>query len=131
MKRSLLILLCLALTLAARAALPPLSAEERRDQASEIVSGTIMNVKETVQEVPGGDDRVYQLNVRVDEVKKGMLRPGLTITAICHQTGRRPEGWAGPQGQNEIPAEKSKVRLFMREQDNQFFLLEPNGWEPL
>ncbi len=131
MRQVVTILLFLSLMLVARGALPPLSPQERNDQASDIVVATVMNVKQKVDEVQGGDDIIFELSIRVDDAKKGMLRPGLTLKVLCRQTGRRPEGWAGPQGQNEIPPQKSKVRLFLREHENQFFLLEPNGWENL
>lgn len=132
MRKAILCLtLLVSLALIARAALPPQSQEELSQQSTDIVLATVMNVKSSVQEVPGGDDRLFELNIRVDDVKKGSLRPGLTLTVIARQTGQRPEGWAGPQGQNEIPAEKSRVRLYLREDKNQFFLLEPNGWSPL
>lgn len=131
MKKSLVGLLVLALMLVARAALPPLSPEELKEQATDIVLVTVMNVQESVEDVPGGNDHVYRLNVRVDDAKKGSLRSGLTITVECKKTGQRPPGWAGPQGQNEIPAEKARVKMYLREQDNRFFLLEPNGWAPL
>lgn len=131
MKKLLLAPMVLALMLVARAALPPLSPQELENQATDIVLVTVMNVTESVEDVSGGNDHVYKLNVRVDDAKKGTLRSGLTLTVECRKTGERPQGWAGPQGQNEIPAEKARVKMYLREQDNRFFLLEPNGWAPL
>lgn len=130
MQPSKVVVLILGLALMVRAALPPLSQQELNERATDVVAATIMNVKSSVEEVPEGEDRVYQLNIRVDEARKGMLRSGLTVTVIARQTGRRPEGWTGPQGQNEIPAEGARVWLYLHEEQNQFFLLEPNGWAP-
>jgi hypothetical protein len=114
------------------AALPPLSPQELKKEADHILIGQVNNVTVKEVEVEGGTDRVYRLNFRVDDRKKGTLRSGLTLPIQCRQTAERPDGWAGPQGQNEIPAEGQKVRLFVRETpDGIFELLEPNGWEAI
>ncbi len=125
---SLLLLFCLARI--AWGALPPLTQQELDEGSTDIVVATVLNVKTGIQEVPGGDDRVYELSIRVEEVRKGTLRAGLTLPVIARQTGRRPEGWAGPQGQNEIPGEKSNVRLYLREEQNRFFSARAQRVEP-
>jgi hypothetical protein len=114
------------------AALPPLSPQELKSQADHILIGQVNNVTSKEVEVEGGIDRVYRLNFRVDDSIKGTLRSGLTLRIECRQTAERPDGWAGPQGQNEIPAEDQKIRVYVRETpDGVFELLEPNGWAPI
>lgn len=112
------------------AALPPLDSQEQRNEAAEVVVGTVMNVKSELEEVGNGKDRVYKVSFRVDGVEKGRLRSGLLITVRFRRTAERPKGWAGPQGQNEPLVEDAKVRLFLRDGDSEFWLLTPNGWEP-
>ncbi len=119
------------LTLAAWSALPPLSPEEQRAQADHVLLGQVNNVGSRSIEVANGTDRQVNLNFRVDDREKGSYRAGLTLTLKCRQTERRPAGWAGPQGQNEIPPEGSRIRAFVRETPSgELELLEPNGWEP-
>ena len=114
------------LGLTAWAALPPLSEQDRQEQASDILDGTVLNIKRTEVD----NDIEYRLNFRVENKVKGTLRSGILLPVILRQTGKRPAGWAGPQGQNEIPAEDQKVRFFLLEQQGVYRALEPNGWEP-
>ena len=118
------------LSLATWAALPPLSPEEQRAGAEHVLVGQVNNVRSRSVEVANGTDRLFDLNFRVDDREKGTFRAGLTLTLKCRQTESRPQGWAGPQGQNEIPAEGSRIRVFVRESPGgELQLLEPNGWE--
>ncbi len=111
------------------AALPPLDTQAQRNQASEVVVGTALNVKSELEEVKNGKDRVFRVDFRVHGVEKGTLRSGLLIKVLFRQTAERPEGWVGPQGQNRALTEDAKARLFLREVDGEFWLLSPNGWE--
>lgn len=111
------------------AALPPLDSQEQRNESSEVVVGTVMNVRSKLEDVGNGKDRVYRVSFRVEGVEKGGLRSGVLITALFRQTAQRPDGWAGPQGQNVALTEDLKARLFLREADHEFWLLSPNGWE--
>lgn len=120
------------LSLASWAALPPLSPEGQRAGAHHILLGQVSSVRSRSAKVANGTDRLFDLNFRVDEREKGAFRAGMTLTLKCRQTEHRPYGWAGPQGQNEIPAEGSQIRVFVRETPaGELELLEPNGWEPL
>jgi len=132
MKRFLIFGLLLAVVLPAWAALGPLTPEELHERADHVLLGQVNNVSCKEVEVDGGLDRVYRLNFRVDERIKGSLRSGLTLPIQCRQTAERPAGWTGRQGQNEIPAEDQKVRVFVRETPEGIYeLLEPNGWQAL
>jgi hypothetical protein len=113
------------------AALPPLSDEERTQQSSHIVEGTVVNVSSTEVAVSGGVDREYRLNVRVNNQLKGTLPANQAISVVLRQTARRPAGWTGPQGQNEIPVQGQSVRFFLQAQQKDYRALEPNGWQPL
>ncbi|MEW6279250.1 MAG: hypothetical protein AB1758_11540 [Candidatus Eremiobacterota bacterium] len=117
---------------AAYAALPPLSPAQQLEQASDVVTGRVLDVSSRIQKVPGGSDRVFQAHVEVAVVEKGSTRPGDTLEVRFRQTHRRPDGWAGPQGQNEALEEDTRVKLFLLRQDGgHYYMLEPNGWEAL
>jgi hypothetical protein len=126
-----LVLLALLTCSPAWAALPPLSEQDRAERATEIVEGTVLNIKRREIPVKAGTNWDYDLNFRVEKAVKGSLRSGLLIQVKLRQTGKRPEGWAGGQGQNEIPAEDQKVRFFLNRDQDRFKALEPNGWEAI
>ncbi len=113
------------------AAIPPLSEQDREVRATEIVEGTVLNVKRREIPVKAGTNWDYDLNFRVEKAIKGSLRSGLLIPVKLRQTGKRPEGWAGGQGQNEIPSEDQRVRFFLHNDQGRFEALEPNGWEAI
>lgn len=123
-------LLILALTLTAWAALPPLSDEERFNKSTDIVIGEVRSVKVREEKVKNGTDFNYTAQVVVQSRVKGPLNAGDVINVQFDKTGKRPLGWAGPQGQNEVLTEGTRARLFMTKDIGFYRLLHPNGWEP-
>ncbi|GMU57847.1 MAG: hypothetical protein AMXMBFR33_69930 [Candidatus Xenobia bacterium] len=122
-------LLALLCSLAARAALPPLSDEERLNTASDVVIGEVRTVEQKVEKIKVGTDIHYSAQVVVQEHVKGRLKPGDVIIVRFDQTGKRPPTWAGPQGQNEALTPGLRAKLFMTEDVGFFRLLQPNGWD--
>ena len=127
MKRILLLLAIVAFP--ALAALPPQSPEDLLQQADHVWVGKVLKVERRTVLVSGGTDRLFELKFHIDDSEKGSQSEGTTVTVECRQTGRRLMGWAGPQGQDEIPDQDSTVRLYVTESKGRFSLLEPNGWE--
>ncbi|MCE7868867.1 hypothetical protein DYH09_00655 [bacterium CPR1] len=123
-------LLLLLVSLAARAALPPLSDEERLNTASDVIIGEVRAVEQKVEKIKLGTDIHYTAEVVVQEHLKGRLKPGDVIVVRFDRTGKRPPNWAGPQGQNEALTAGLRARLFMTEDVGFFRLLQPNGWDP-
>lgn len=124
--------LLLLLALPVLAALPPQTSEELESQAGHVVLGKVVNITSQVVPVKNGLNRAYKIEVSVDTVEKGDLSSGQIVEVHCKKTLRRPNGWAGPQGQNSIPKKDESVRIYLRRtQEGRLEILEPNGWEPL
>ncbi len=118
----------LTLLSVAWAALPPRSPEELVEQASEVVVGTVVEVKTVSERVKYGRDKFSVAMFRIESVDKGKLKPGVLIETHFRQTESRATGWAGPQGQNEPLTKGLQARLFLTKTDGIYQLLEPNGW---
>ena len=129
MKRFLLLLLLIT---PVWAALPPLSPDTQRARADVIVVGQIEKVETREVDLgEGSQNKVYELDVLVTKTEKGKVT-GDHVMATCWTPLKRPTGWVGPQGQNQIPSKGAKVRLYLRDAgEGAYELLEPNGWEPL
>jgi hypothetical protein len=114
------------------AAIPPLSNERRAEQSTVIITATVLET--TTHKVGvdmGGYDLLTTAKVRVESVEKGDLKVGQTVEVHYRKTGKRPRGWAGPQGQNQNLTDGSVVRLFLDQSFGAYHLLKPNGWEPV
>lgn len=115
----------------ALAALPPLSPSALQGMAEVVLVGTVEGVDHRTEKVFNGTDEVYTAQLKVERVEKGSLAAAAkSVQFHFRRTGERPEGWAGPQGQNRIPATGAHVRVFARMDDKgELTLLAPNGWE--
>lgn len=113
------------------AALPPQSAAELRKEANNVITGTVARIDSRVIQREVGSDRVYTLTLMIDAQSKGSLSSD-SIRIECWKPFQRPEGWVGPQGQNEIPKEKQKIRVYLkRGPGGTMEMLQPNGWESI
>jgi hypothetical protein len=128
MRRFLILIMMLAIP--CFAALPPQSPEERAESAEIIVEAQVLGVSSKKKIVKNGYNIHYTLRLKVLDVRKGKLGPQKEIEVFCKTTGYRPKGWAGPQGQNDIPDEKIIGLFYLRHSSQGWSLLEPNGWEP-
>lgn len=125
-----ILLLTLCLVGSAMAALPPLSPERQNELASDVVRATVLKVDKKTITVANGTDTLYTLQLKVSGVEKGELKPGQTITTTCQSTGKRPEFWVGPQGQNLIPVVDDEGTFFLTSDGEEGYqLLKPNGWK--
>jgi len=114
------------------AALPPLSPDDLKRDASLVVVAEVLQVFDREHRRDGtSTDRRFLLELKVKSVSKGEVKVGSLLYARAWQPGRRPEGWGGPQGQNVVPGPGDVVRLFLRRaSDGGLALLSPNGVEP-
>jgi hypothetical protein len=138
----------LALATLCFAAVPPRKTEDLRRDAMDIVVGEVRFVYAGELRVEHGTDTRYCIEVAVAKVEKpsgdATARPttapstqpaarivaGHLIYARCWRPSKRPDGWAGHQGQNLIPKPGQRVRLYLtREPDGGLDVLEPNGIE--
>lgn len=122
------LVLLLTLLSVAWAALPPRSPEDLVEQASDVVIGTVVEVKTVSERVKYGRDKFSAAMFRIESVEKGKLKPGVLIETHFRQTESRGKGWAGPQGQNEALTKGLQARLYLTKTDGIYQLLEPNGW---
>ena len=115
----------------ALAALPRKSLEELKAQATHVVVGRVEAVYSTERASGAGSaDRHYVVELTVTAVEKGEgPREGRVVYAKCWQPAKRPAGWTGGQGQDEVPAAGKVGRLYLAEaKDGTYSLLTPNGW---
>ncbi len=110
-------------------AVPPLSPEALKKSADVIVVGRVVSVVEVKKNTsPEYVDAVYTITLEVTASEKGPAKVGSLIEATTFRPAERPQGWAGPQGQNEIPAKGDSIRAFLRKSaGTQFEFLLPNG----
>ena len=99
----------------------------RTSKAERIAEGQVSALSTEEVSVAGGTDFRTVFRFKVLRSLKGDLKPGQILQLNLRQTGRRPQGWAGPQGQNALPKEGQEIRVYL----NGDHLLEPNGWESL
>ena len=122
------------------AALPPLSEEARSEGAKHVFEGVVHNMRANLT-TRGNfldiQDWNYTADIFTDRVLKGDLREKTSVEVVFWHPARRPRGWAGPQGQNEIPYLGNKGIFYVYEEGTTVIgpgplrLLEPNGWELL
>lgn len=118
----------LLLMLAMLLALPPLSPPEREKQAVIIATGVVASQTEKVENVENGTNSVYTVQFAPDRVIKGKAPSNLSFT--YWRLKKRPQGWAGPVGQNEALSKGQKATVFLTGDEKGYRLLEPNGWDP-
>ncbi len=129
-------LFLLLLTEPMRAALPPLSPEEREAQATLIVSGEVVGSRVMTLRKPVSTVTFVRLAAKVESVEKGAeLVPGDQLLDIrCRRIGLHEAD--GAQGHRDIPAEGSRFKMWLRKNpespdEPQWEPLEPNGIELL
>lgn len=110
------------------AALPPQSSDDLARGATLIVEGQVLQVDSERKFLTNGYDWHYTVRLRVSGVTKGDLKGAKELDFFCRQTGKRLQGWAGPQGQNDLPSVGNKGTFYLRWGKNGYQLLEPNGW---
>lgn len=126
-----ILLLLFLLTTPIWAALRPQSPEELTQRADEVLIGEVLSIKSSTVRVSRGRDTVYRIELRVDKAEKGSHTAGKVVKLECRKTLRRPVGWAGPQGQNEIPEKGQIIKAYLsKSPKGDLKLLEPNGWSP-
>lgn len=119
-------------------ALPPLSSTARSSTSAQIFTGVVETVSSSLVERHDQTDESAEwadhevaATLRVDAVEKDTTAAciaGKLTTVLYRRTARRPQGWVGPQGQNDDMVTNSRVRCFV---DANGWLLSPNGWELL
>lgn len=116
----------------ALAAIPPLSQEQRSEQATHILEGRVLTLKkELVQK-----NWHYTARVKVFKFTKAELfseQEAEVVTVKYWKMGPRPTGWTGGQGQNGQMFQGDQVRMYMVSagEPDTYSLLMPNGWELL
>lgn len=126
------LLLSLLLIVPVWAAIPPMSPEDLQSTADVVLVATVEKVTtRSVELAPDTHNTVYEIDLKVEKVEKGKIT-GKAVLATCWQPEMRPQGWAGPQGQNEIPTAKARGRFYLRDAgEGAYEILEPNGWSSL
>lgn len=122
----------LFLSFSINAALPPLSEEQRQEQASAIVDALVTGlIKVEVEYDDGFVKDFYNVQMKVQSVEKGPMKEGQTIYVSFWKLKERPTGWAGPSGQSDVVKNESRVRAYLVPDGDDWKLLEPNGFDQL
>jgi len=131
-KIALAALVLLGLWLPATAALPPLSPEELAERADLVITGEVLASRVLVHRKPSSSMYLIRLGVLVESVEKGddLIGEAKSLDIRCWKM--RKTSLAGPSGHEEIPADASRFRMWLRQNDDgQWEPLEPNGIELL
>ena len=126
------LLLLVAASLPAFAALPPLSPEEKVSSADAIITGKVSSADIEIDGTGGISSYVVKLQASIDQIEKGedLVKSSDTITIQCWRLRKAPNGWAGPSGHHDIPGEGSTFRASMTQNENgNWEPLAPNGFE--
>jgi len=132
MRTTLLSIVAMFVAFPALAALPPQKPEALKSGSAYIVVGKVQAVYTTEQKTDRGFvNKLYVFEVVVNSVEKGEgLKEGKVIYAKAWKPESRPQGWAGPQGQNHIPEVGEVGKLYLTQaEDGSLSLMTPNGWE--
>lgn len=117
----------------ANTAIPSLTGQNLNALSDYIVIGTVTSIQSREVRVGLGTDYAYKAQIQVDRIefsRSNILTSKKSIVVLYKQTGKRPRGWVGPQGQSRLLVKDSKVRLFIRrDEQGKLHLLEPNGWQ--
>jgi hypothetical protein len=119
----------------ANTAIPPLSDKHLKAMSDYVVLGTVTNIQSREVRVDMGTDYSYKARIQVDRIelsRANTLTSKKSIEVLYRKTGKRPNGWVGPQGQSQLLEKNRKVKLFIhRDAQGNLHLLEPNGWQPI
>lgn len=115
-------------------AIPPLSEQNLKSLSHYIVIGIVMS--DQSKEIPAnyGTIHAHTATIQVESIEKTRsrqtpLKPGQTIEVRYERRGKTG-GRTGSQRQSKPLEIGMKVKLFLVEGKQGFFLLEPNGWQP-
>ncbi|MFC2248002.1 hypothetical protein ACETRX_00095 [Labrys portucalensis] len=77
-------------------------------------------------------DEVFTLAIEVGTVEKGSRGlAGKTIAAHGWRAHGRPPGWAGPGGTiRDLPAEGTRIKVWLRREQDGWDLMSPSGLVP-
>lgn len=119
----------------ANTAIPPLPDKHLKAMSDYIVLGTVTNIQSREVRVDRGTDYSYKAQIQVDQIelsRANILTSKKGIEVLYRKTGKRPNGWVGPQGQSQLLEKDRKVKLFIRrDEQGNLHLLEPNGWQAI
>ncbi len=117
------------------AAKAPVSPEGLKEEATHIVSGTVIEVTSKIQksevETALGihRDRVFKIKVKVKTVSKGNgVNAGDEIEVVAWQPASRIPPTLGSQGHGPIPKKDDTVKVYLKGKGgNAFKPIMPNG----
>ena len=135
-----------AVGLPALAAVPDMSPATLTAEADLILTGRLVAVT-TTRKVPewvkrrddisffergAFVDEVFTLAIEVGTVEKGPRGlAGKTIAAHGWRAHGRPPGWAGPGGTiRDLPAEGTRIKVWLRREQDGWDLMSPSGLVP-
>lgn len=121
------------------AALPPLSKDKLMSNSSHIIVAKVLSLSRVEVPAQFGTNYFYSATVevlKIDKAPKSQSSPQLSSGKVVEvqywQVGKTPSGWVGPGGQRPGLEAGTKVRLFLKQdEEGKLHLLDPNGSELL
>ena len=112
----------------------PISAENRKKEASNIVTGEVVSVtskiqKSTIEKAKGiHRDKIFSIKVKVEKIAKGKgIKKGDEILVVAWKAHTRIPPLPGLQGHGSIPKEGDAATFYLKGIRKLFEPLMPNG----
>jgi len=138
MLKSVLALSILVSATASYAALPPLSKSKQESYASHLIEGQVLSIEDKLVFSRGDDpdfqNRIYKARVKVTKfvrVQEYVEQTEDEITVHYWRMAKRPRGWGGPTGQNQLLEVGQTSRFYLTKSasgTSDYHLIDPNGW---
>jgi len=120
------------LLISVQAAVAPHPKEDMEKGASLIIEGKVLSVtsktqKSKIEKGIIARDRVYTIQIKINQVEKGKAKVGDEISVSAWKPSTRIPPLPGPQGHGSIPAKGDLVKMYLLGDAKTYEPYMPNG----